>query len=108
MLLNEYQHAATRTAAKYRDSTWEMMILALGLTGEAGEFANSVKKIVAHGHPTDKGGLVEELGDVLWYVAMAARNLDADLERVARANITKLLKRYPNGSSADRSISRKG
>lgn len=66
----------------------------LGLTGEAGEAADKVKKILR-----DKGGyaseedrieLIKELGDVLWYVANVARYLDVDLSDIAKSNIEKL------------------
>ena len=49
-----------------------MIIAALGLTGEAGEFANMVKKLTAHGHEISVEKLADELGDILWYVAEAA------------------------------------
>ncbi|HDN05055.1 MAG TPA: nucleotide pyrophosphohydrolase, partial [Chloroflexi bacterium] len=42
------------------------MVAALGLAGEAGEFANLVKKMTAHGHAFDPASLKDELGDVLW------------------------------------------
>lgn len=70
----------------------------LGLTGEAGETADKIKKILR-----DKGGMVsdedresvtKELGDVLWYVAAIARCLGVDLSEVAEGNINKLESRY--------------
>jgi NTP pyrophosphatase (non-canonical NTP hydrolase) len=74
---------------------------ALGLAGEAGEFANKVKKIIR-----DKGGviddeiksdLIEELGDVLWYVAACAKELDVEIELIAACNAMKLLSRKERG-----------
>lgn len=70
----------------------------LGLTGEAGETADKIKKILR-----DKDGVVtnedryaiaKELGDVLWYLASIARYLDLDLSDVAKGNISKLEDRY--------------
>lgn len=70
----------------------------LGLTGEAGETADKIKKVLR-----DKDGMVsdedresitKELGDVLWYVAAIARYLGVDLSEVAEGNINKLESRY--------------
>ena len=79
---------------------------ALGLTGEAGEFADLIKKINFHGHAQDNDHLIKELGDVLWYVALAAQILGVDLETIMKKNIDKLLARYPDGFSEERSIHR--
>ncbi len=66
----------------------------LGLTGEAGEAADKVKKILrdkgGYASEEDKAELVKELGDVLWYVANVARYLDTDLSEIAKGNINKL------------------
>lgn len=70
----------------------------LGLTGEAGETADKIKKILR-----DKDGVVsdedresisKELGDVLWYLASIARYLDLPLSEVASKNVAKLEDRY--------------
>lgn len=79
---------------------------ALGLAGEAGEFANEVKKVHFHGHETDKDKLIEELGDVLYYVAMAALELNVPLDAVAKKNVAKLAARYPQGFDPERSRKR--
>ena len=69
----------------------------LGLGGEVGEIQNKCKKIIRdhNGIMTDekRDELVKELGDVLWYVAMFAHELDADLDIVAKYNVTKLATR---------------
>ena len=76
------------------------------MTGEAGEFADLVKKINFHGHTQDNDHLIKELGDVLWYIALGAEVIGTDLETVAQANINKLWNRYPNGFEEKRSINR--
>lgn len=67
---------------------------ALGLTGEAGEFADKVKKILRDKEGKVGNGarefLLKELGDILWYVAAAAGELDSSLEEIAVINIEKL------------------
>ena len=73
----------------------------LGLTGEAGETADKVKKIIRDkgGKCTDedKAEIVKELGDVMWYLAGIARYLDVDFSEVAEGNIKKLESRFNRG-----------
>jgi len=106
LTLNEYQQLAQRTAGAGGDGERRLIIATLGLTGEAGEFANLVKKLTAHGHSISPETLAEELGDVLWYLAEAASACGVDLDAIARQNVTKLQKRYPDGFSQERSINR--
>ncbi len=99
--LNEYQDDAMRTAGQ-----GDLVCAALGLAGESGEFADAVKKYRYHGHQLDYAHLIEEVGDVLWYCALAARELGVTLEDVANENVLKLERRYPTGFDAQRSIYR--
>ena len=71
---------------------------ALGLNGEAGEVAEVVKKAIFGGHPMDKEKLINELGDVLWYIAEMAHGLGTTMEVIMTGNIVKLERRYPAGS----------
>lgn len=70
----------------------------LGLTGEAGETADKIKKILRDKDgeisDEDRESIAKELGDVLWYVAAIARYLGVDLSEVAEGNINKLESRY--------------
>lgn len=71
---------------------------ALGLTGEAGEVADIIKKHIFHGALLDREKLVKELGDVLWYDAITARyTAGVSLGEVALENMRKLRLRHPNG-----------
>jgi NTP pyrophosphatase (non-canonical NTP hydrolase) len=105
--MNVYQELAGRTAGAGGDGDHRLIIAALGLAGEAGEFANLVKKLTAHGH-TDitPEVLADELGDVLWYLAEAATACGLELDYVAKENVHKLQERYPEGFSEERSINR--
>ncbi len=80
---------------------------ALGLTGEAGEVADLIKKHIGHGHPLDKTKTAKELGDDFWYIAVLACRIGYTLEDIARMNVAKLMARYPEGFSSERSINRK-
>lgn len=105
----EYQQNVVRTLAEHPDREFGLAILGLGLTGEAGEAADIIKKIVGHKHPFDEEAslkLLAELGDILWYVTAIAATLDLGLDAIAHYNVEKLRKRYPEGFSSERSINR--
>ena len=104
--LDRYQKLAKRSAGAGGDGERRLMVAALGLAGEAGEFANLVKKMTAHGHPFDPDSLKDELGDVLWYLAEAATASGLNLDEIAQDNVDKLFKRYPEGFSQENSIHR--
>lgn len=69
---------------------------ALGLASEAGEFAGKVKKMIRD-KTYDTEAMIAELGDVLWYVARAAAELDVHLSDVAKDNVEKLKSRMERG-----------
>jgi len=96
--MNEYQDSAAKTAIYPKESG--LAYTTLGLAGEAGEIANKVKKIIRD-NPADitaaKDAIVDELGDVLWYVAMVARECSASLGDVANSNLKKLNSRKVRG-----------
>ena len=106
LTLNQYQELAARTSGAGKEGERRQIIAALGLAGEAGEFANMIKKLTAHGHAISKETLAEELGDVLWYVAEAATACGLTLDEIGKMNVAKLKARYPDGFSEERSINR--
>lgn len=97
--LDEYQRLAARTIRPGRPAHDALANWALGLTGEAGEVAEHVKKHLFHGAPLDRDAVAKELGDVLWYVAALAGALDLSLGDVGARNVEKLRRRYPDGFS---------
>lgn len=105
MRMNEYQQLAQRTAnTKLPSDKIENGLL--GLFGEGGKCADTLKKYLFQEHELDKAHMIEELGDVLWYCAELTCGLGVTLEEVATKNIGKLRRRYPDGFSAERSINR--
>ena len=88
MTLNEYQQHALETAI-YPDDR-RIIYPTLGLTGEAGEVADKVKKVIRDAHeeftPEKKLEIVKEIGDVMWYCATLARDLGYELDDVARSS----------------------
>jgi NTP pyrophosphatase (non-canonical NTP hydrolase) len=97
MKFEEYQSEANQTALYPRRMS-NLEYPTLGLTGEAGEVANIVKKIGRdHGGViTDeiRGKLKDELGDVLWYISACADELGLTLDEIAEFNVQKLAKRH--------------
>ena len=89
-----YQLQAMRTA-KPMEPADDLMHAALGLAGEAGEFCDAIKKHLVYGRELDRENAIEELGDVLWFVALGCTALGVSMSDVAQGNIDKLRKRYP-------------
>ena len=108
MTFDEYQAIARRTSDREREVQWRLANAGMGLAGEAGEAVDEVKKVLFHEHDFEKSKikLVKELGDVLWYASEMADVLGVSLEDVARQNNTKLLERYPEGFSPEKSKDR--
>ena len=93
MEFNEYQKIA-RSTAVYPEE-YKVVYPALGLCGEAGEVAEKVKKTVRGDSSLNEvqGNIAQELGDVLWYLAILADDLEVDLEDIVQNNIDKLKRR---------------
>jgi len=104
---DDYQRAALRTAQADK-MDWHGLLLngVMGLCGEAGECIDIVKKWQYQGHELDRDKLKLELGDVAWYLAIAAYACDLKLSEVLEANVEKLRARYPDGFDKARSIGR--
>lgn len=106
MEINEYQKLALRTASS--DKSEDLILNGiLGLCGETGEVADIIKKNLFQGHEFNVDKVINELGDVCWYIAILAKGLNVDLETVMKNNIEKLKRRYPDGFEAEKSINRK-
>ena len=106
MTLNEYQELAMRTLNPKLDNKDILINGVMGLCGESGEVIDLVKKHLAQGHELDREKMIDELGDVAWYIAETAFALGTDLETVFTRNIEKLKKRYPDGFDIGHSINR--
>ena len=105
LTLNDYQRMARRTAGTKRKSD-KMEEALFGLAGEVGKLCDHYKKFKHQGHDLDYNHMAEEAGDVMWYLAEIADALGLTLEDIARRNIAKLRKRYPDGFDPERSINR--
>lgn len=107
MTINEYQKEALRTANGMVTDYPMILNGVLGLTGEAGECADIVKKCFFQGHPLKVDHMAKELGDVAWYLAVSAHAIGYDLESILQMNVDKLRNRYPEGFDPWRSLHRK-
>ena len=77
-----------------------LLTAALGLTAEAGEFTEVVKKIILQGKPYNEDNVFHmkrELGDICWYIAQACMALDTTFDEIIEMNVEKLKARYPGG-----------
>ena len=86
-----------------------LALFGMGLSGEAGEVTDLLKKVLFHGHKLTNETrlkLVREMGDVLWYLQYGANRLGVTLLDVARENLRKLQARYPEGFDPERSRNR--
>ena len=78
-----------------------LMTAAFGMSAEAGEFTEVVKKIFLQGKPYTEENIFHmkrELGDLCWYLAQACMALDISFEQVLEMNYEKLSARYPEGA----------
>ena len=98
--LDMYQKVAKTTAIYPREQA--IIYPTVGLTGEAGEVANKVKKIIRDGSDSKDERLVSEIkseiGDCLWYIAVLASDFDIKLSDIASTNLEKLANRKKNGT----------
>ena len=98
--LDMYQKVALTTAIYPREQA--IIYPTLGLTGEAGEVANKVKKIIRDGSNKDDDSLVSEIkseiGDCLWYIAVLASDFNIKLSDIASTNLEKLANRKKNNT----------
>ena len=92
----QYQELCKTTAADYGDKEKALADFGLGVAGEAGDVAGCIKKTLFHKNDQTQG-IRENIGDVMWYLAMLCNHFDWDLAEVMQENIEKLKKRYPQG-----------
>ncbi|HHX58799.1 MAG TPA: nucleoside triphosphate pyrophosphohydrolase family protein [Candidatus Moranbacteria bacterium] len=101
MDFNEYQKKALETNLEKEDKFKELMQQVLGLADEAGEVQALFKKWIrddnADFEKIKKEEVKKELGDVLWYIAVIAHDLEIELNEIAENNIAKLADRMERG-----------
>jgi NTP pyrophosphatase (non-canonical NTP hydrolase) len=97
-----YREEVIRAANPEMDQDSMLLNGVMGLSGEAGEVIEHVKKKLFHGKDLDKHALIKELGDVRWYLELISISLGVSMAEVERLNVEKLRLRYPNGFEVKR------
>lgn len=104
MTSQNYVQTATATEAPVtqemidrisRPEVIRLLHAAIGLATESGEFLDMLKKHIFYGKPLDLINAAEEIGDTMWYTALAVDILKTTLDDVMTVNIKKLAARYP-------------
>lgn len=83
-----------------------LLHMALGVSGEAGELVDAIKKHSIYGKPLDQQNVIEECGDLLFYIQGVLNELNLTISEVMDMNVHKLSKRYPQTYSNDLAIAR--
>jgi NTP pyrophosphatase (non-canonical NTP hydrolase) len=88
---NDYERIKVRIATK---KNVRLLHAALGMQTESGEFSDQIKKYIFYDKDLDRTNLIEEIGDLLWYVAIALHELKSSFSEAELSNIRKLFTRY--------------
>lgn len=88
-------------AADMTESDAHLIHMCMGISGEAGELLDAIKKAVIYKKPLDMENLIEELGDIEFYLEGLRSHLNVSRDDVIKANINKLSKRYSAGTYSD-------
>lgn len=96
MTMKDYIENAIKTESEAFDAKGRERLLhaGIGMATETGEFLDALKKSIYYGKELDRVNLKEELGDLLWYIAIAMDELDTDFDTEMQRNIEKLKERY--------------
>lgn len=108
---NQYIKDSTATESPRRnlntvDEHFRTLHAVLGISTEAGELLDMLKKTIFYGKEFDRTNLLEECGDLFWYVALLCDANDICLKSVLERNIAKLKARYPEKFTEQAAINR--
>lgn len=106
MTINEYQKKSTRTLNRNLTDQEQITNMLMGIQGETGEVADHFKKHYYQGHDLNMQEVAEEIGDVMFYITNLCSLNDLVLEEIIEGNYQKLVKRYPEGFEAEKSVHR--
>jgi NTP pyrophosphatase (non-canonical NTP hydrolase) len=108
--LAHYADLVRKTTGTEIGTPNSVIAAALGIAGEAGECADHVKKYYFHNHAMQREKMIEELGDLMWYVQLQCLNISVEMSEVMQSNTEKLLTgknaRYPEGFDSEKSKNR--
>lgn len=108
--MRDYIKKALRTESQmvpiFDSNQSRILHAGLGMATEAAEFLDALKKHFFYGAPTDRTNLVEEMGDLFWYMAIASDALGVDFDEIQRRNVNKLKTRYPDKYTDEKALNR--
>ena len=115
MTPNEYQFNASRTCKPnyeklsntLRPMEQHVLHAHMGISSEAGELGDCIKRHFIYGQPLDNINLVEECGDLLWYISLMLSACGSTMEQAMQENISKLKIRYPEKFTEQDALERK-
>ncbi len=112
-IYTDFVEALKKDGADIRESMTpdqaDLIHMCLGLTGEVGELVDAIKKFIVYGKEKDMENIIEEMGDIEFYLEGFRTNGEINVTRnkIINKNIEKLKKRYPNGAySNEQAITR--
>lgn len=105
-ILQRYSLFVANRAKKMGSILSDLLHAGIGVSGEAGELLDSLKKSWVYGSPVDFKNLVEEAGDCLFYLQMLCNTLEVPMLAVIQQNMDKLMRRYPEGYSDAAALAR--
>jgi NTP pyrophosphatase (non-canonical NTP hydrolase) len=105
MNIEQYKSDSARTLI---DKGYDMNLLhaAMGIGTEAGELLDAFKRKIFYGKELDVVNVKEEIGDIMWYIAILLRELDLDFEDILQLNIDKLRARFPDKFTENHALNR--
>lgn len=106
MKADEYVKAAMRSLKESSDLHFNLNHALHGLCSETGEIADTIKKHIVYVQPLNVANLDEEIGDLMWYVALLCYANNLSLEACMQHNIQKLMKRYPEKFTPQAALAR--
>jgi len=105
MNISTYKTESERTLID-KGHDLNLLHAAMGISTESGELMDAFKRKIFYGKELDVVNVKEEIGDLMWYVAILLRELDLDFEELLQINIDKLKARYPDKFTEEHALNR--
>jgi len=99
----ETEEVAKRLALR---NTIRLLHASFGVSSESGEVADAIKRFVFYGKPIDRINLIEEAGDLLWYINVLLNAVDSTFDEAMERNIAKLKARYGDKFTEEKALNR--
>lgn len=105
--MQDYIKQAIRTESTINDPVIRRLEhAAIGICTEGGELLDALKKVIFYGKELDTTNMKEEVGDILWYLAILCDALGTDFDTEMQRNIAKLKARYPQKFTSENALNR--